>query len=673
MQRKPAGLIINQPVTIKGGVIRVIDSATGDIAITAAGWIEDEKYAVRVMGVTGTMSAEFDSSVTRTGRLTLLLSNDSTGKALLANYDSGATLALGVLKYLYPVKPSTVYKLTVYSKTENAILNGTLAAGCHLHNSVGVRTSSNNIYTAAGTSSGFVKYTMTFTTGATDSYLNIILGTIFAGSANKVWYDWNSIALEEVSTITNPASVPALLYPKFTAVSSTNNIDTSLDSAGAAVNAYTPPVAISEVASNRQTFTPTKKLNTSISIWPVAKGTGDWTVTVHDSANTLVGSATIANASLTNGAMNTFAILWAWTSGAYHFHVTSTVADGTVKCGTAADLETASYLSNYQKNTTNFTVRTDTEALSYTAPTVDGWANGTIINTSTVGGVTPLTLTAGVNNVYYSSNGSSTADSATDESLQGIITQNIYTGNRSPSVNRHLSTNRLVVRDCGTALRFSPGGADNVSIPNMVNSINTVDHTFSCIVKAPFNKSGVAADAPFLMATGSSFGGAGTSYFYINLGNYLLTARIQTNGGSDVSAIYNYSKYQNKFMYVVVTVNATTKMLSLYVDGSFVHTSGASASFGTLNVNTLKFGGFSTTPLSTIIDESRQWDRLLTATEISNLYLNNIVPRDGLIGEWLFNEAAGTQALDTSGNGNHGVITGATYTTDTFQKSRLLT
>ena len=65
-----------------------------------------------------------------------------------------------------------------------------------------------------------------------------------------------------------------------------------------------------------------------------------------------------------------------------------------------------------------------------------------------------------------------------------------------------------------------------------------------------------------------------------------------------------------------------------------------------------------------IIDEPRIWNRALSATEIASMYFNNIVPRDGLVGEWLFNEGSGTTALDTSGNGNNGTITGATYTLD---------
>jgi hypothetical protein len=76
----------------------------------------------------------------------------------------------------------------------------------------------------------------------------------------------------------------------------------------------------------------------------------------------------------------------------------------------------------YSKNTTNFTVSTDTESLTVTAPTTDGWANGTVIDTTDgTYGITPLTLAPGANDVYYSSNGPATADGEVDPSLQATV------------------------------------------------------------------------------------------------------------------------------------------------------------------------------------------------------------------------------------------------------------
>ena len=85
-----------------------------------------------------------------------------------------------------------------------------------------------------------------------------------------------------------------------------------------------------------------------------------------------------------------------------------------------ADAKGFYFKTLYSKNTTNFTVSTDTETISVTAPTPDGWEDGTVIDTANLG-VTPLTLAPGVNNVYYSSNGAATADGEVDPSLQATV------------------------------------------------------------------------------------------------------------------------------------------------------------------------------------------------------------------------------------------------------------
>jgi hypothetical protein len=119
---------------------------------------------------------------------------------------------------------------------------------------------------------------------------------------------------------------------------------------------YVPPTSISEAATARQTFTPTMDPIKSIVIDVDVVGTGDWTVTLHDAKNTLIGSATIANASMSTGDITfTFSTpLRVVRHNSYHFHVTSTVADGGVDTDAATDLEGAEY-------TINFAVLIDTD------------------------------------------------------------------------------------------------------------------------------------------------------------------------------------------------------------------------------------------------------------------------------------------------------------------------
>jgi len=418
----PTTSTVITPIDVKGGVIRNIDQATGDIARTTIGWIEDEKYGVYFVVDAADVSGEFDSTVTQTGRLTgYIKTTSATGKGRFVigiNSGTGASLsATGLSKYGIPIKPSTTYRLMTkikYSNIANAVI-----LSLHEHDVAGTRLATPGLGNLSGTSD-WVEKTISFTSNASTKYAVIQMGAAAAGNAQEFWADINSMTLEEVATINNPLATPVKLYPKATAVTSTDNIDQSLDTGGAYANTYTPPTAIDEGATHRQTFTPTKKLNSKIAAWIVSKGSGDFTLTVHNVANEVQGTpATITNANLTDGAFNDFVNAFDWTSGALHFHITSTVADGTVKTNTANDLEACSFKQQYKKNTTNFTVRTDTETLSVTAPTVEGWANGTVVDTTDgTHNITPLTLAAGDNTVYISSNGSTLADSNTDESLQ---------------------------------------------------------------------------------------------------------------------------------------------------------------------------------------------------------------------------------------------------------------
>lgn len=87
-----------------------------------------------------------------------------------------------------------------------------------------------------------------------------------------------------------------------------------------------------------------------ISVFVVAKGTGNWTLTLHDGSNNVLGTATVSNANVVNNTWNDFVFTSAPNgqvrlyvepnARTYHFHLTSTVADGTVSSSTTNDLRT---------------------------------------------------------------------------------------------------------------------------------------------------------------------------------------------------------------------------------------------------------------------------------------------------------------------------------------------
>jgi hypothetical protein len=118
------------------------------------------------------------------------------------------------------------------------------------------------------------------------------------------------------------------------------------------------------------------------------------------------------------------------------------------------------------------------------------------------------------------------------------------------------------------------------------------------------------------------------------------------------------------------TTNLTTGVTDLYVDGTMIG-SGTAPVWGLSSSNVVKIGAYGALRFwKGLLDDVTIWDRALTATEIQNLYYNNIYPTTNLIAKYLFNEGSGSTIIDSSGNGYNGTITGATYTTDAPCKPR---
>jgi len=112
---------------------------------------------------------------------------------------------------------------------------------------------------------------------------------------------------------------------------------------------YSTTTSVNEGATHRQTWTASYDPIKEITIDVDVVGTGDWTVTVHDAEENEIGTATIIN-----GSMSTGDVTFTFTSplpvvigNSYHFHVTTTVADGGVDTNANSDLEGAEYVIEY--------------------------------------------------------------------------------------------------------------------------------------------------------------------------------------------------------------------------------------------------------------------------------------------------------------------------------------
>lgn len=126
------------------------------------------------------------------------------------------------------------------------------------------------------------------------------------------------------------------------------------DSATDSANTYTTTTSVNEGATHKLSFTPDIEPLYSVKIWVTTKGTGDLTVTMHDAANNLLGSKTVAIGSITNAALNEFVFSTPIRMSAkpnpstYHFHITHDGAGtaSTIGAGTSGDFSTARF-ENY--------------------------------------------------------------------------------------------------------------------------------------------------------------------------------------------------------------------------------------------------------------------------------------------------------------------------------------
>lgn len=186
------------------------------------------------------------------------------------------------------------------------------------------------------------------------------IGRLSSGSAGidyrldaDVVYFTSQKTVSAVTTVVNgtPLLVPDLYAGSY---SSYDNSST----AGFNVSAYqltgtsttTLGTAIIENSANLRYFQTDIEPVSKIGVFVIAKGTGDWTLTLHDGDNNSLASATVTNANLNNGVFNDFSftsapngqvrLYPAPNARTYHIHVTSTVADGTISSNSKNSMST---------------------------------------------------------------------------------------------------------------------------------------------------------------------------------------------------------------------------------------------------------------------------------------------------------------------------------------------
>jgi len=202
-------------VASKGGFGSKIDDAAGDTPVTVSlNFIEDASFGWQFVEAVAGMSAEFDSDVTRTGRLTLKLeATDATGRGNVRILDSNTDPFVGSKDLLIPVKPSTKYRLGIWAKTKDVPADSVWIRGVLWHSDF---TSQTNFDSNKLTGDNDWTWIETvFTTDSLDGWMGIILFDNVAGAANEAWFDVNALVLEELVDITHTG---VNIFPAVTAV-----------------------------------------------------------------------------------------------------------------------------------------------------------------------------------------------------------------------------------------------------------------------------------------------------------------------------------------------------------------------------------------------------------------------------------------------------------------------
>lgn len=239
---------------------------------------------------------------------------------------------------------------------------------------------------------------------------------------------------------------------------------------------------------------------------------------------------------------------------------------------------------------------------------------------------------------------------------------------RALATNRQAATNRVMPREMRASLSFD-GVDDYIEIPDASLPASAFQNGFSFGAWIYPKSVGETNGRIFDKSTADS-GNDGFRFGLTSSNRWFL----QINAGTVVGSSNLAIKYNN-WQYVLTTV-AANGTVTHYINGV---QSGTPATTGALagitTTNALRIGNRSGGTDRTFdgrIAEARIWNRPLTADEIRAIHFDRIVPTTGLVGEWKLDEGAGSTATDTSGNGNHGTITGATWSADTPTKARQL-
>jgi len=199
---------------------------------------------------------------------------------------------------------------------------------------------------------------------------------------------------------------------------------------------------------------------------------------------------------------------------------------------------------------------------------------------------------------------------------------------------------------------------DDVTIENsggeVISDISQI--TFRTKIKQ-FNLNGASQYLFSIPATSDN----NRRYVYLTSSGFL-----QIRFGDDTQTGLNATISQRVEHDLVVSFDKTNDELKVYLDGVLTDDIDSLGTIGT-SVADITFGNQSGGASEGFVGsqwDNSLWDRILTAQQVYDMHKHNIIPTEGLVGNWDRISDDGTTLIDNSGNGNDGTITGATRVTD---------
>jgi hypothetical protein len=380
-------LVALSDVPVKGGVFNggfelapsfvAVQTANNWIDGTAAGSATITQYGWYLLGTAATFAGSFDSTVSHSGKYSMKVSaTNTTGKAIATNI-GGTFSFVEYNRWLPLIKQSTKYRLSGWIKTNNAAASAVWLQFNQYSSIDGTAGTVTTLTKITGTVD-WTYYSIVITSDniVGGSYVAIFCQNAVAGNVSDAWFD--DITIEEVvENTTFTGIVPTPVKPTIVGVTTTSNIDQSLDPGWAAASNYNTTNAVNEGATHRQTFTPTRNKVSDISFY-IGENLGAETnyLVVHDAANVVIASRAFAGLDAWAGIKHSYPFLW--TAGALHFHIYS-AAGATSIMASSNDLENGSFIEYYAKPTENATIICNGERISTNAEE-DGLFSGAIVD-----------------------------------------------------------------------------------------------------------------------------------------------------------------------------------------------------------------------------------------------------------------------------------------------------